>query len=62
MIVAQIARKRVMLMKPQETFNCDYFSDLISYITLGDSGKVTLHTKVEAEISEGEEPNGSNEN
>lgn len=62
MIVAQIARKRVMLMKPQETFNCDYFSDLISYITLGDSGKVTLHTKVEAEIAEGEEPNGSNEN
>lgn len=62
MIVAQIARKRVMLMKPQETFNCDYFSDLISYITLGDSGNVTLHTKVETEIAEGEEPNGSNEN
>ena len=62
MIVAQIAKKRVMLMKPQETFNCDYFSDLISYITLGDSGKVTLHTKVETEIAEGEEPNGSNEN
>ena len=62
MIVAQIARKRAMLMKPQETFNCDYFSDLIAYITLGDSGKVTLHTKVETEIAEGEEANGSNEN
>lgn len=54
-VVARIAQKRVSLMKPQETFNCDYFSDLVSYITLGDSGKVTLHTKVETEITEGEE-------
>ena len=50
-IVAQIARKRAMLMKPQEEFNCDYFADLVSYITLGEKGRVILHTKVETEIS-----------
>ena len=60
MIVAQIARKRVMLMQPQESFNCDYFADLIAYITLSSAGKVTLHTKVETEITEGEEDNGCN--
>lgn len=54
-IVAQIARKRAMLMKPQKTFNCDYFSDLIDYITLSTSGKVVLHTKVGTEITEGDE-------
>lgn len=61
MIVAQIARKRVLLMNPQESFNCDYFSDLVSYITIGDSGRITLHTKVETEITEGDEDNGCNE-
>ena len=59
-VVAQVARKRAALMQPQETFNCDYFSDLVSYITLDDSGTVTLHTKVETEISEGDEANGCN--
>lgn len=53
-IVAQIARKRASMMNPQENFNCDYFSDLIDYITLSSSGKVTLHTKVGSEITEGE--------
>ena len=61
-VVAQIAKKRASLMQPQETFNCDYFSDLVSYITLDDSGRVTLHTKVETEIAEGDEENGCNEN
>lgn len=60
-VVARIAKKRASLMQPQETFNCDYFSDLVSYITLGDSGMVTLHTKVETEIAEGDEENGCNE-
>ena len=60
MIVAQIARKRVLLMNPQESFNCDYFTDLVSYITIGDSGRITLHTKVETEITEGDEENGCN--
>ena len=53
-IVAQIARKRASMMKPQENFNCDYFSDIIDYITLSSSGKVRLHTKVGTEITEGE--------
>lgn len=53
-IVAQIARKRASMMKPQENFNCDYFSDLIDYITLSSSGKIRLHTKVGTEITEGE--------
>ena len=53
-IVAQIARKRASMMKPQENFNCDYFSDLIDYITLSSSGKVRLHTKMGTEITEGE--------
>lgn len=53
-IVAQIARKRVMMMNPQENFNCDYFSDLIDYVTLSSSGEVKLHTKVGTEITEGE--------
>ena len=53
-IVAQITRKRAMLMNPQESFNCDYFSDLIDYITLSSSGEVKLHTKVGTEITEGE--------
>lgn len=60
-VVARIAKKRASLMQPQETFNCDYFSDLVSYITIGDSGMVTLHTKVETEIAEGDEENGCNE-
>lgn len=51
-----------MLMKPQESFNCEYFSDLVSYIGIGDSGKITLHTKVETEITEGDEELGCNEN
>lgn len=54
MIVAQIARKRASMMKPQENFNCEYFSDLIDYITLSSSGKVRLNTKVGTEITEGE--------
>lgn len=53
-IVAQIARKRASMMRSQENFNCDYFSDLIDYITLSSSGKVRIHTKVGTEITEGE--------
>ena len=60
-VVAKIAKKRASLMQPQKEFNCDYFSDLVSYITLGESGKVTLHTKVETEITEGDEEYGCNE-
>lgn len=57
-IAAQIARKRALLMKPQDEFNCTYFSDLISYITIDDISRVTLHTKTDTEIKEGDD-NGS---
>lgn len=62
MITAQIARKRAMLMQPQEAFRCDYFSDLIETITLNDTGKVTLITKTDTTISEGDSDNASNKN
>ena len=61
MIAAQIARKRISLMNPQETFNCEYFSDLVSYISIGDSGRIMLHTKVDTEIAEREDDNASNQ-
>jgi hypothetical protein len=54
MIVAQIARKKAMLMEPQSTLNSEYFSDLIAYVSLDDSGKITLHTKTETDVEEGE--------
>ena len=62
MIAAQVARKRAMLMQPQEYFNCDYFSDLIETVSIGDAGRITLHTKTDTTISEGDTANGSNEN
>lgn len=55
MITAQIARKRAMLMTPQKSFRSDYFLDIIDYITLSDTGKVALHTKVDTQITEGED-------
>lgn len=62
MIGAQVAKKRAMLMRPQEFFNCDYFSDLIETVYLGEAGHVTLLTKTDTSISEGDPANGSNEN
>ena len=62
MIIAHIAQKRVELMKPQENFNCEYFSDLIDYITLSDKFRVTLHTKTDTAVGEGEMIDGSQEN
>ena len=53
-VTAQIARKRALMMSPQSEFNGEYFTDLISYITLADTGRITLHTKTEAEIREEE--------
>ena len=53
-VAAQIARKRALLMKPQETFHQEYFLDLISYITIDTYGYITLHTKTETEIKEAE--------
>lgn len=62
-IAAQIARKRVSLMKPQDAFNAAYFSELIDTVSLHVGGGVVLHTKTETDICESEEePNGSPEN
>ena len=55
LVAAQIARKRVAMMEPQQSFSCGYFADMISYITLDRDGRVTLHTKTETEIGEGDE-------
>ena len=62
-IAAQIARKRVSLMKPQDAFNAAYFSELIDAVSLYTGGGVILHTKTETDICESEDkPNGSPEN
>ena len=62
-IAAQIARKRVSLMKPQDAFNAAYFSELIDAVSLYTGGGVVLHTKTETDICESEDkPNGSPEN
>ena len=60
-ITAVIAKKHASMMQPTETFTKDYYYDLVAYLTLDQSGKVTLHTKTETELSEGDEPNGSNQ-
>lgn len=54
MIVAQVARKRALLMTPQDVFNCDYFTDLIDTVTIDPNGSVTLTTKTNTRITEGE--------
>ena len=51
-VAAQIARKRVLMMEPQDHLNPEYFADLISYITLDTQGYITLHTKTDTEIKE----------
>lgn len=38
-------------MVTQDEFNRDYFTALASYITLGEQGRVVLHTKTETEIT-----------
>lgn len=50
------------MMKPQEHFNSDYFSDIIENIVLDDFGRVRLVTKTETEITEGENENANQEN
>ena len=60
-ITAVIAKKHASMMQPTETFTKAYYYDLVAYLTLDQSGKVTLRTKTETELSEGDEPNGSNQ-
>jgi hypothetical protein len=38
-------------MVTQDEFNQDYFTALASYITLGEQGRVVLHTKTETEVT-----------
>ncbi len=51
-IAIRLTQQRTAMMIPQEEFNVDYFKDLIQYITLDEYGKVTLHTKTQAEVTE----------
>ncbi len=53
-IIASIAKRRVEMMHPQDGFNKDYFGDITSYITLDAQAKVSIHTKTDTEIKEGE--------
>lgn len=61
MIAARIARKRAAIMHPTEQFNENNFQDLVSYITLGQNGQVTLHTKTDTEVGK-EDDYGNHEN
>lgn len=56
-IAAAIARRMAQTMVTQTEFNEEYFTSLASYITLGDHGRVVLHTKTETEV---EVEDGSN--
>ncbi|NLE06923.1 MAG: hypothetical protein GX638_19255, partial [Crenarchaeota archaeon] len=58
-ITASIARKRAEMMSPQEEFSESYFTDLVSYISLDGSSRITLHTKTDTEI--GDDDNASDE-
>lgn len=58
-IAAAIAQKRAEMMTPQDEFSESYFTDLISFISLDDCGRVTLHTKTDTYI--GDDDNASNQ-
>ena len=61
-IAARIAQKRVTLMSPQAEFNTAYFTDLVENVVLEAPARVTLITKTDVHISEGEPDYGSQEN
>ena len=61
-IAARIAQKRVMLMNPQTEFNSVYFPDLVENVILEAPARVSLLTKTDVQISEGEPDHGSQEN
>ena len=50
-LAVSIAKKLAQTMVTQDEFNRDYFSSLASYITLGEQGRVVLHTKTETEVT-----------
>lgn len=53
-VTAQIAKRRVEMMRNCDKFTPEYFNDLISHITLDSQGRITLHTKTETTITEGD--------
>ena len=55
MLAARVARQRASMMVQQDEFTPDYFTDLISYVTLDANGKVKLITKTDTVIEEGTE-------
>ena len=55
MLAARVARQRASMMVQQDEFTPDYFTDLISYVTLDAQGKVRLITKTDTVIEEGME-------
>lgn len=61
-IAARIAQKRVMLMNPQAEFSSVYFTDLTENVILEAPARVSLLTKTDVQISEGESDHGSQEN
>lgn len=50
-LTVSLARKLAHTMVTQDEFNQDYFTALASYITLGEQGRVVLHTKTETEVT-----------
>lgn len=61
-IAARIAQKRVMLMNPQTEFNSVYFTDLVENVILEAPARVSLLTKTDVQISEGDPDHGCQEN
>lgn len=53
-LAARIAKQRVDMMREQETFNETYFTDIVKTVYLGESGKVRITTKTDADIYESE--------
>lgn len=49
---AKTIQRKISTMKVQAAFHSEYFKKLIEYLTLGDHGEVTLHTKVNTIITE----------
>ena len=50
-LTVSLARKLAHTMVTLDEFNRDYFTALASYITLGEQGRVVLHTKTETEVT-----------
>ena len=49
---AKTIQRKISAMKVQSAFRPEYFKELIEYLTLGDHGEVTLHTKANTIITE----------